>query len=66
MFLTISKIKTIKNTKSTAKKNDRLKTLFIVIKENQDIKSINLSSAGEEEKEEKEDADAGVIRTARK
>ena len=67
-FLQSVKLKREKTRKAQQKKEyDRLKTLFIAMKENQDIESINLSSAEEEEKdEEKEDADAGVIRIARK
>ena len=66
-FLQSVKLKREKTRKAQQKKEyDRLKTLFIAMKENQDIESINLSSAEEEEKEDKEDADAGVIRIARK
>ena len=66
-FLQSVKLKREKTRKAQQKKEyDRLKTLFIAMKENQDIESINLSSSGEEKDEEKEDADAGVIKIARK
>ena len=64
-FKSVKQKREINRKKEQKKEYDRLKILFQAMKNDEDLNDISLST-DDEEKVEEEDADAGVIRIARK